>query len=133
MTTADRLVLIVDDQPDVRLMVSYQLASCGGEIAEAGDGPEALGFVARRPPAVIVLDYQMPGMLGTEVAEELQASGYGGTILLYSAHLTHELRTRAAELGLVAVNKTELDELRRPAAVRGESLGVAAPVCTRFP
>lgn len=113
MTTPSRLVLIVDDQPDVRLMVSYQLASCGADVETAANGMEALELVEKLDPAVIVLDYQMPGMLGSEVARKLLDTGFGGTILLYSAHLTHELRDQATELGVAAVNKTELDELRR--------------------
>jgi CheY-like chemotaxis protein len=63
------LVLVVDDNPAIRDMVSWALEIDGYEPAEAAEGQEALNWIQcisreGRYPAVILLDLAMPGMDG---------------------------------------------------------------------
>ncbi|GHO45295.1 response regulator [Ktedonospora formicarum] len=63
------LVLVVDDNPAIRDMISWALELDGYEAAEAAEGQEALDWIhdstgAGRYPAVILLDLAMPGMNG---------------------------------------------------------------------
>src|SRR2546421_7378855 len=72
------IVLIVDDNPAIRDMVSWALELDGYEPAEATEGYEALAWMnsaARegRYPDVILLDLAMPGMDGYSFLERLQA------------------------------------------------------------
>ena len=60
-----RTVLVVDDAPDIRLLVVAILSRQAFSVIEAGDGVEALAILeAAELPSVIVLDVQMPGMDG---------------------------------------------------------------------
>ncbi|HEY0414372.1 MAG TPA: response regulator [Allosphingosinicella sp.] len=65
------LILVVDDERPVRAMIGRALVELGYLVAEAASGPEALKLVRERRPDLVVLDYVMPGMDGTEVAREI--------------------------------------------------------------
>lgn len=67
-------VLVVDDDPDLRMMVSYRLAKAGFTIDEAPDGEVALRIARARTPQLVVLDIMMPGPSGLEVCRQLRAA-----------------------------------------------------------
>ena len=68
-------VLVVDDQPTIRSIVQRVLAEDGYEVLEAESGEAALGLTAelRAPVDLIILDLEMPGMRGDELAARLLA------------------------------------------------------------
>jgi CheY-like chemotaxis protein len=65
-------ILVVDDDPTMRRLISIVLTQAGYRVAEAGDGLEALASVERQPPAGILLDVMMPGLDGLEVCRRLK-------------------------------------------------------------
>lgn len=65
-------ILIVDDEPDMRLAVRNVLKLRGYEIAEAGDGPAALAQAKASRPDLVLLDMRLPGMDGIEVLSGLK-------------------------------------------------------------
>ncbi|MFN3388975.1 MAG: response regulator [Allosphingosinicella sp.] len=65
------MILIVDDDEGVRATIRRALEELGYRVAEAADGPSALAMVAEERPALVVLDYVMPEMDGTEVARRI--------------------------------------------------------------
>jgi two-component system, OmpR family, response regulator ResD len=65
-------VLVVDDEPTIREVVSRYLERAGYETRVAGDGPSALQAVAERPPDLIVLDLMLPGVDGLEVMRRVR-------------------------------------------------------------
>jgi CheY-like chemotaxis protein len=70
-----KLVLVVDDDPDVRESLQHVLGIHGHPVATAADGAEAMELLRRlrRRPCVILLDLMMPGMNGFEMRAELEA------------------------------------------------------------
>lgn len=68
----DPLILIADDEDDVRELVRLNLRRAGFSTAEAADGLEALRIARQRHPSLIVLDVMMPGRDGLRVCEELR-------------------------------------------------------------
>ncbi len=66
-----RLVLI-DDDPDLRRLVEYNLRLDGFQVWEAADGPAGLKLARKMKPEVILLDVEMPHMDGLEVLSELK-------------------------------------------------------------
>jgi two-component system OmpR family response regulator len=68
-------ILIVDDDPHIREVLSFALAKAGMEPSEAGDGEAALAAVDRARPDLVVLDINMPRMDGLEVCRRLRTSG----------------------------------------------------------
>lgn len=66
-------ILIVEDDLDIRSILSQLLLFEGYEVEEAADGAEALALLRKsRPPALILLDLMMPVMDGWQLRAELQ-------------------------------------------------------------
>jgi CheY-like chemotaxis protein len=69
-----RTLLVVDDDPDVRMLLSELFAKEGFNVNVANDGAAAILFLEQNaPPAVIVLDLLMPGILGTSVLQYVES------------------------------------------------------------
>lgn len=70
------LVLVIDDEPDIRLLASVVLTRAGHQVEEAVDGLSAFARLKRPPePDVIVLDVRMPGLDGLSLLERLGPGG----------------------------------------------------------
>jgi DNA-binding response OmpR family regulator len=67
-------LLVVDDDEDIRELLSLALGVAGHEILTACDGPEALDVLAAEPVDLMVLDVSMPQMSGLEVARRVRAT-----------------------------------------------------------
>jgi len=67
------LILVVDDNEVIRSLVKTILASQGMEIDSASDGDEALAYLRRRRPDVLLLDVGMPRVDGLEVLRQVRA------------------------------------------------------------
>ena len=67
-------ILVVDDNPDVRLLLVAVLQRAGHEVIEAADGTSVLSWVRDSNPDVIILDLMMPGMGGWETLAQLKSS-----------------------------------------------------------
>ena len=65
-------VLIVDDDPDIRKLVSYNLTQAGFRVATAATGVAALEAVQGQPPDLIILDIMLPDLDGLEVCKKLR-------------------------------------------------------------
>jgi CheY-like chemotaxis protein len=106
------VILLVDDQADVRFMLSLWLEDEGVQFDEAASGEEALERSDERRYDLILLDQRMPpGMSGIEVAEAMREAGKDTPIVLYSAYLDPAVEERAHELGLRTVDKGEPNRL----------------------
>ena len=66
-------VLIVDDDPDIVRLVSYNLSLAGFEATAARTGREALESVHTNPPDLMILDLMLPDVDGMEVCRSLRA------------------------------------------------------------
>src|SRR5206468_7544597 len=79
------LVLVVDDEASVRQALERALRLEGFAVETADGGRAALQAVARRPPAVIVLDVTMPDLDGVSVVRRLRADGVDVPVCILSA------------------------------------------------
>jgi two-component system phosphate regulon response regulator PhoB len=70
--TENPLILVADDEDDVRELVGMNLRRAGFETLEASDGLETLRTTRQRRPDAIVLDVMMPGRDGFKVCEEIR-------------------------------------------------------------
>jgi CheY-like chemotaxis protein len=66
-------VLVVDDDPDMRIAMQSMLEDEGLHVEVAADCAEAVAGAGRHPPALVVLDITLPGQDGYEVARRLRA------------------------------------------------------------
>ncbi len=65
-------VLVVDDEPDLLELVSYNLSKAGYEVACAHSGEEALAHIQTHPPDLVLLDVLLPGLDGLEICKALR-------------------------------------------------------------
>ena len=98
-------VLVVDDHADVRFLVRVILEDAAPDVAFAGDAPgaeEAVAALEELDPDVVVLDARMPRVDGFEAAGMLLERRPGLPILLCSAIVDDEIRSRAEAAGNAA-------------------------------
>ena len=95
------LVLVVDDEPAQRALLSYNLEAAGFRVATASDGEEALLLVAEESPDVILLDWMLPRVSGIEVCRQLKAQrgAQDAAIIMVSARSDESDRVRGLETG----------------------------------
>ena len=68
-----RTVLIADDEPSMRLLVTATIASDRIVVLEAADGDEAWSLIEAHRPDLVLLDVQMPGQTGIELTRRLRS------------------------------------------------------------
>ena len=66
-------VLIVEDEPDVLLLLENRMRGAGHEVESVTDGEQALEAIAAREPEVLILDWMMPKLDGLAVLEQLHS------------------------------------------------------------
>lgn len=119
------VVLIVDDDPQLRGVVSIILGSSDRELVIAENVEEGMAVVRRRPIAAIVADYQMPGKGGLDFLAELREAGYTMPFILMSgdSHAKADAAARGNAPTAVLTKPVSPIELRRlvgdAIAVRG--------------
>ena len=91
-------LLIVDDHAGFRSFARTMLSADGFEVTgEAEDGESALAAVEQQHPDAVLLDVQMPGIDGFEVAQRLAASGNGPSVVLTSSRDASDYGARLTE------------------------------------
>lgn len=113
-------VLLVDDEPDVRLLVRTQLRSEHAieVVGEAGDGAAAVAECERVRPDAVVMDLLMPGTNGFEAIEALRRRAPEIAVVAFSAVDGEHVRAEMTRLGIPFVLKGQpardlIDALRR--------------------
>jgi DNA-binding response OmpR family regulator len=66
------LVLVADDEEDIRMLLAYRMQKAGYDVIEAADGEEAVRLAAERAPALAILDVMMPKVDGYEATRRLR-------------------------------------------------------------
>ncbi|HEX8636006.1 MAG TPA: ATP-binding protein [Pyrinomonadaceae bacterium] len=96
-------VLVVDDEPDTRLLLRTVLERCDSEVTTAGSAGEALAAFSKSKPDILISDIGMPGEDGYEFIVKLRAAeaGSGGRVpaIALTAYARVEDRVRALNAG----------------------------------
>ena len=100
---AGESILVVDDEPMVRDLLSQFLTLRGYRVRTAHDGREALDLVRQESPRMIILDLYMPDMNGLEVLRTLRSQKYKGGVVALTASQNEKLLQEMLELGSVDV------------------------------
>jgi two-component system alkaline phosphatase synthesis response regulator PhoP len=89
----DKTVLVVDDEPNVRLFLQTALEDAGFNVVTAGDGDEAMKIIQANPPDFISLDLVMPKKSGPRLLYQLKKNKTLARIpvLIVTAHAKTEL------------------------------------------
>jgi len=102
MTDAPLRVVIADDDPDIRTLVSIAVRRAGlNLVADVGAGDTALVALREHKPDIAILDVSMPGMTGIEVTRALQDDAELSSIrvFLLSAGVTDVARQAGIDAG----------------------------------
>ena len=83
-------VLVVDDDPTVRNVLSTLLGFEGVDVSMAEDGVAALAMAERLRPDVVLLDVNLPGKDGFEVCRELKARAAGERVVMITGRAARE-------------------------------------------
>lgn len=94
-------VLLVEDEPAQRAVLSYNLESEGFDVQTADNGEDALALIAEAAPDLILLDWMMPLVSGIEVCRRLKArpETRGIPIIMLSARSEEVDKVRGLETG----------------------------------
>jgi CheY-like chemotaxis protein len=94
-------LLLVDDEPSMRLLCRINLDLAGFDVVEAENGAEALEKLGESTYDLVLLDVMMPDLSGHDVAEQLQTDGRTGEapIVFLSARASNADLRRGYELG----------------------------------
>ena len=78
-------ILIVDDEPNIRDLLTTSLRFAGFAVRAVGNGAATISAVLEEEPDLIVLDVMLPDMNGFSVTKRLRAAGYTAPILFLTA------------------------------------------------
>ena len=122
-------VLVADDEPDIRVLVTLAVAKAGCQVVAAvADGTAALAAALADPPDLVVLDVSMPGATGLEVCAALRAAPAtaGCRVLLLSAGASPDDVARGLAAGADAYLAKPFSVAGLVARVRELTSGVTA-------
>ncbi|MBK1829123.1 response regulator [Verrucomicrobiaceae bacterium R5-34] len=108
-------ILVVDDEPSLRVGLEMALMGANREIASCGDGYEALAALQHEKFDLIVLDLNMPGLTGLDVLNQMRDRGDMTRVVVCSAHVTERAILSAVRNGVVdfIAKPLSLQELRK--------------------
>ena len=113
-------ILIVDDEPHLAFLLAEVLAEAGYDAHTIDNGRDALETVHRDPPDLMLLDVQMPGLDGFEVATRLKADPATASIpiIMLSAMAGRGARVIGLESGAEEYLAKPFDRIELLARVR---------------
>lgn len=92
-------LLLVDDDPAVRLLLSDELEGYGYRVTALSDGEQAMQWLNQHQADVLILDLQMQGLDGLQVMERLQQLGLPPAMIMLTAHSSLDTAVMAMRRG----------------------------------
>ena len=75
MTPEQTRILVADDEPDIRDLLTFKLGQAGYKVQAVANGTLALAAIEADPPDLAVLDFMMPGLSGIDVLRKIREDG----------------------------------------------------------
>jgi CheY-like chemotaxis protein len=116
------VVLVVDDEADVREWLRISLSLEGWIVEEAASGEDAIEVWRRTTPDLILLDQRLPGMTGLECAAQLRDHTSDTRIFMFSAYLDAAATEEARRLQILPLSKVDHESLFQLLAVLFEDI-----------
>jgi two-component system KDP operon response regulator KdpE len=84
------VVLVVDDEPQIRRVVRNALGTDNARVIEAATGRDAIDLAAAERPSIVILDLGLPDVSGLEVCREIRSWSLAPIIVLSARHSDQE-------------------------------------------
>jgi DNA-binding NtrC family response regulator len=97
-----RTVLVVDDEAEVRNLLSELLTRCDYEVVTAANGVEAVAALSETPPDLVLLDLTLPGVSGLEVMKRIQSTMPSTPVIILSGTPDSAAALTAVRMGAYA-------------------------------
>jgi len=130
-------ILIVDDEPTIRELISYALNDAGFTAVHANDAEQAMNGIEKTLPNLILMDWTLPGISGLELSRSLRQFNKTRDIpiLMVSAHSEDVDRLEGFKAGVddyIIKPFSTKNLIKRVKTLLGysDSLPVQGPVCT---
>jgi len=120
--------VVVDDEQLAREELCYLLGQMGGVeiVAQAADGLQAIDAIESLDPDLVLLDVQMPGLTGFEVARRLLESGSESHVVFVTAFDRHAVEAFDVNAVDYLLKPVEAERLGRPSTASGGGSRVGA-------
>ena len=92
-------ILVVDDDPDILVLLQHRLEQLGYAVRTATHGPEALNKLASEQPALILLDLRLPQLSGLDVLQQIKQVAPEVTVIVMTAYASVEKAVEAMKAG----------------------------------
>jgi CheY-like chemotaxis protein len=105
-------ILVVEDSPDIRVLIRMLLESAGHEVLTAGDGREGVETAGREKPDLVLMDLSLPVLSGWEAARQIKSQPETAdiTVIAVTAHAMQGDRERAMAAGCDGFLSKPIDE-----------------------
>jgi signal transduction histidine kinase len=91
----EKTILLVDDEPDIRDVLSLSLSDMGYQVYEAENGNEALRIFNEVQPSMVMTDIKMPGMDGVELLQKVKHQNPETEVIMMTGHGDMDLAIRS--------------------------------------
>jgi DNA-binding response OmpR family regulator len=105
-------ILVVDDEPNIRLLYETELREEGYDVLLAADAREALKTIEQVRPDLVVLDIKMPGMDGIEALGHILARDSAIPVILNSAYDSYKDSFLSWSADAYVIKSSDLTELK---------------------
>lgn len=92
-------ILIVDDEPDIAMILKLHLEDAGYQTIWAADGDAALDLIHSNVFPLVLMDIRMPGISGLDVLKQLRGEGVDTSVIMMTAHGNEDLAVECMQAG----------------------------------
>jgi len=78
-------IALVEDDENLRFLVAERLQSEGYKVLEAGNGDDAEKMILEEQPQIVLLDWMLPGLQGSEVCANIREQGFDNLVIMMTA------------------------------------------------
>ena len=105
-------ILVVDDEKNIRILLTEELTDEGYDVVLAKNGSEALEMIKSEKPDLITLDIKMPGEDGLSILRKIRVMEYDLPVIICSAYSVYKSDFSAVAANHYVVKSSNFDELK---------------------
>ncbi len=106
-------ILSIDDEENIRLLLSCELEDEGYEVISLGDPQQAMKVIEKEHPDIVLLDIKMPQLSGMELLKMIRDKYYDLPVILLSAYSFYKRDVAAMASDYYVVKSADLTELKK--------------------